>query len=101
MTTVSNVKGMILEEIVLFLLDNSGYMAVTVENDDSQLLKNGHSRLELAGRRVNHQIDVIADFSVILPFVYPMRLLIEAKCNATAPIGLPCVRNSLGGIIRC
>ncbi len=96
MANVLNVKGMLLEEIILFLLNNSGCEPVTVENDDSKLLHDGPSGLELAGRGAKHQIDVIADFSFILPFVNPVRLLIEAKCYNNKPVGLECVRNAFG-----
>ena len=96
MANVFNVKGMLLEEIILFLLNNSGYEPVTVESDDSKLLLDGPSGLELAGRGAKHQIDVITDFSFLLPFVNPVRLLIEAKCYSNQPVGLECVRNAFG-----
>ena len=96
MATISQIRGMLLEEALLRLLQTSGYQTVNKANSDPTL-KDGHSGLEVMGRGSKHQIDAVADFSITPPFSYPQRLLVEAKCYAeTRPVGLPILRNAVG-----
>ena len=87
-------RGAILEEVVLYLLRQSGYTPLGNSGGDSTI-RVGHSGLELRGRGAWHQIDSIADFRVTPPFGYPIRLLVEAKF-LTSKVGLPVIRNSTG-----
>ena len=98
MPTDSQVRGMLLEEALLYLLRVSGYR--TLDNNavhQDPTLFNGPNGLEVKGRGSKHQIDAIADFRVVTPFTYPPRLLVEAKCyRNTSPVGLEIIRNAVG-----
>jgi hypothetical protein len=95
MAKIPQIRGMLLEEAVLYLLRVSGYH--TVEQADSdRTLRDGHAGLEVRGRGGIHQIDAIADYSIAHPFSYPQRLLVEAKFYAAKPVGVEIVRNAVG-----
>lgn len=96
MATISQIRGLLLEEVLLKFLEFSGYKTIlTPDLDDT--LHRGHSGLEVKGRGCMHQIDAIADFQVAVPFSNPQRLLVEAKCyKEFKPIGVEFVRNSVG-----
>lgn len=67
MATISQIRGMLLEEAVLHLLRTSGYTPVLSAGSDPTLY-DGHSGLEVFGRGGKHQIDAIADPIISLPF---------------------------------
>ena len=104
MAQVSGIKGMLLEEIIIFLLEHSGYTCVKLKQepsgewyDDSLMITQGHSGMELKGRGANHQIDAIADFDFVAPFSYPIRLLVEAKCfKNDTKVNIEVIRNAFG-----
>jgi hypothetical protein len=82
MATISQIRGMLLEEALLYLLRLSGYRTVekAVHNgvhDDT--LNDGRNGLEVLGRGEKHQIDAVADLIYTPPFSNPQRLLLEAK----------------------
>jgi hypothetical protein len=86
--------GMLLEEVVLYLLEASGYIPITeISNDPT--LHQGRNGLEVQGRGGKHQIDAIADFAIQQPFVHPLRLLVEAKFHRD-PVGIEVMRNAVG-----
>jgi hypothetical protein len=94
MATIYAIKAMLLEEVLLNLLKDSGYKTVNdTKRDDT--LNNGHSGIEVKGRGWNHQIDAIADFVISPPFSYPIRLLLEAKFYQKN-IGIDIIRNAVG-----
>jgi hypothetical protein len=96
MTTLSQIRGLLLEEVLLYLLEFSGYKTILTDNNDDTLHQ-GHSGLEVKGRGCSHQIDAIADFVVATPFSNPQRLLVEAKCYSdNYPIGIEYIRNAVG-----
>ncbi len=95
MATLGQIKGMLLEEVVLYLLRDSGYSVVEKIDKNDSTIKAGKAGLELLGRGGVHQIDAIADFALSHPFSNPQRLLVEAKC-LNKPVGLPVVRNAIG-----
>src|SRR5258706_13438839 len=82
----TQIKGMLLEEAVLYLLESSGYIPVTEAGNDPTLHQ-GRNGLEVQGRGGKHQIDAIADFAIQQPFMHPLRLLVEAKFHGS-PIGI-------------
>ncbi|MBK8454607.1 MAG: restriction endonuclease [Thiofilum sp.] len=94
MATIYAIKGLILEEVLLNLLRESGYNAIDAARNDSTL-RDGSSGLEVKGRGCNHQIDAIADFTISPPFSYPIRLLLEAKFYQKN-VGIEIVRNAVG-----
>ena len=94
MATIYAIRGLLLEEVLLNLLRESGYS--TVEDSDNDItLQSGHSGLEVRGRGSQHQIDAIANFSISPPFSYPIRILLEAKFYS-AVIGIDVIRNAVG-----
>ncbi|MEW8045436.1 MAG: hypothetical protein AB2805_03030 [Candidatus Thiodiazotropha sp.] len=58
-------------------------------------LFDGRSGLEVRGRGAWHQIDAIADFSLVPPFSNPQRLLLEAKFR-NSKTGIEIIRNATG-----
>ena len=94
MANFSNLRGMLLEEAILYLLRASGYQTVdSADGDDT--LESHSAGIAVKGRGGKHQIDAIADFTVTPPFSYPQRLLLEAKCYNRA-IGIEVARNGFG-----
>ena len=98
MATISGIRGMLLEEAVLYLLRISGYRTLEkVDPSDVTITGDCYSGLKVAGRGGRHQIDAIADFMLTSPFTYPQRLLAEAKCYSdTYSIGIEWIRNAVG-----
>lgn len=97
MATISGIRGMLLEEVVLYILSLSGYKTVTHPGNDPTLKSDAHGGLKVVGRGGKHQIDAIADFRATPPFVYPQRLLVEAKCYTKGyPVDIFVIRNGLG-----
>lgn len=95
MATIGNIKGALLEEIVLWLLEKSGYSIIDSSHVDGRLLKVVSAGLSLRGRGEWHQIDAIAEYKFQAPFAYKQRLLVEAKCYSDV-VGLDVTRNSVG-----
>lgn len=87
-------RGMLLEEAILYILSKTGYTPIFNKNGDSSL-NNGNSGLEVLGRGANHQIDAVADFQYTPPFCNQQRLLIEAKFKEKKT-GIGIVRNATG-----
>lgn len=87
-----------LEEAVLFLLKKVGYKIIRNKSDsiDPSDLKDGGSGLEVQGRGSWHQIDALAEQEQTPAFMFPLRLLVEAKCYPKNKVGIPIVRNSVG-----
>ena len=100
MATIPQIRGALLEEAVLFLLGKVGYSIVDVDDENSAEesgLWKGPAGLFVAGRGTWHQIDALASFDHTPAFMYPLRLMVEAKCyKPGSAVGLPVVRNSVG-----
>jgi hypothetical protein len=94
MPGINQTRGAILEEIVLHLLIIVGYRIVSEHEEGVQL---GSSGLEVQGRGDWHQIDGLAAWDRSPSFMYPLRLMVEAKCYAKERrIGIGIVRNAVG-----
>ena len=87
-------RGMLLEEAILFILSKTGYTPIFSGRRDPSISR-GSSGLEVQGRGAKHQIDAVADFQFTPPFCNPQRLLIEAKFKASKT-GIDIVRNAAG-----
>ncbi len=98
MMSEAQIRGLLLEEAVLYLLRTAGYVPVFGRGTDPTLEQNGHS-LFVVGRGERHQIDAIADYIVQPPFSNPQRLLVEAKFYDGRQVGLTVVRNALGVLV--
>lgn len=92
MASIGQIRGALLEEIVLHLLENVGYRIVNSGEDGT---KDGSAGLEIQGRGEWHQVDALASFDYTPSFMYPLRIIVEAKCH-TKRVGIDVVRNSLG-----
>ncbi|MDW8034654.1 MAG: restriction endonuclease [Nitrososphaerota archaeon] len=86
---INQAKGVLFEEIIKMLLEKNDYEECKV--DGEQVDNKGRVR----GRGGWHQIDALGRWRFTIPFVYPIRLLCEAKC-LDEPVGLPVVRNFVG-----
>lgn len=90
---LSGIKGAILEELILHLLEKVGYRIILPEEEGT---RNGKSGLDVQGRGDWHQIDAFAAFEYTPAFMYPLRLFVEAKCyDDSRPIGIEVVRNAV------
>ena len=88
-------RGALLEEVILVLLKGSGYIPV-IEHEHDPTLSRSAAGLQVKGRGADHQIDAIADFFIPQPFTNPQRLLVEAKAYDHEKVGLGVVRNAVG-----
>lgn len=92
MASIRQVRGALLEEIILFLLSHSGYRVVKPGEEGT---RRGRAGLEVEGRGASHQIDALVAPVHSHAFIYPIRLLVEAKCEERR-VGLPTVRSVVG-----
>lgn len=94
--TVKASRGALLEELVLKLLQMVGYRVIDIP-DAAEGTRGGGAGLELRGRGEWHQIDALAAFDRTPAFMYPLRLMVEAKCyQKKTPVGIGVVRNAVG-----
>ena len=92
--SLSSNKGAILEEVILHLLDKLGFRIVAAGEEGT---RKGSAGTEVQGRGEWHQIDAFAAFDYTPAFIYPLRLLFEAKCYSKKfQIGVDVVRNAVG-----
>ena len=99
MPTLAQIRGGMLEEIVLVLLENAGYRILN--GNDGVEIRNGHSGLELQGRGEWHQVDALVSYDFTPSFIYPIRLIVEAKAYlpnsySRGRVGINTVRNAVG-----
>lgn len=99
MATLAQIRGAILEEIILILLENAGYGIL--DENDGQEVRRGHSGLELQGRGEWHQVDALVSYDFTPSFLYPIRLIVEAKAYLPnsynkGRVGINVVRNAVG-----
>ena len=85
----NSVKGAMFETIVKILISKSGYLPLPAD-------RNYVRGDELRGRGAWHQIDAFGLFAYGIPFLYPIRLMCEAKHYGDDKVGLPDVRNFFG-----
>lgn len=88
-------KGKIFEEWLKIYLKKQGYTVIPEQIRDSYGVPKRADSTHVKGRGGWHQIDALGQFEFQIPFVYPIRLLSEAKCWKKN-IGLPVVRNFVG-----
>ncbi len=100
MATITQIRGALLEEAVLFLLKKVGYDAIdprSLSEHSVEGMRSGHSGLEVRGRGTWHQLDALALWKHSPAFMYPLRLIVEAKCYSShRPVGVEIPRNSVG-----
>jgi hypothetical protein len=81
--SVDTLAGYILEELIAYLIRNTGYRLLVDASQDPHELKNESNGLNIIGRGALHQVDVLGELSWIPAFTFPLRLVIEAKCRKT------------------
>jgi Restriction endonuclease len=97
MARLDQIRGALLEEVILFLLSKSGFEILKNGEPGTRL---GRAGQELQGRGCWHQIDAVAVPRYSPPFMYPVRLLVEAKCYAKhRPVQVNVVRSVLGWLV--
>lgn len=89
------IRGLLLEEAMLYLLKTAGYVPIYGKGKDDTLEQEG-AAIFVKGRGERHQIDAIADYRVQPPFSNPQRLLLEAKFYNSRQVGLTVIRNAVG-----
>jgi len=87
-------KGYLLEEVLAYLIRNTGYKLLVDPRQDSRDLDWERNGLVVKGRGATHQVDVLGELEWIPAFTYPLRL-IEAKFRKK-PTRIDVVRNAVG-----
>lgn len=78
-------KGYLLELVLMKLLKQNNYIPVDVTHERKNRVKeNKKGFVEFKGRGCWHQIDLPFDYNRKVPFIYPIRLLGEAKFHKKA-----------------
>lgn len=91
----SALRGYVLEELLAGLLKGSGFDLLVAEAQDPAALCAAGNGLRIRGRGADHQVDVLGQLRMRIPFSLPVRLFVEAKFRGS-PSGLADVRNALG-----
>ena len=91
----SQARGYLLEIVLSKLIEINGYDVIRVADGNEIVIKvNG---LNLRGRGGFHQFDTLGKFRITPPFVYPLRLFVEAKFYSdTSKVGIDRVRMGVG-----
>ena len=90
----SQVRGYLLEIVLSKLIEINGYDVIRVADGNEIITKaNG---LNLRGRGGFHQFDTLGKFRITPPFVYPLRLFVEAKFYSETKVGIDRVRMGVG-----
>lgn len=93
MVDMPQIRGAILEEIVLILMEKAGYRVLDASEGEG--LSAGHSGLDIQGRGEKHQVDALVSYDYTPSFIFPIRLIVEAKAYKK-PVGIEVVRNAVG-----
>jgi hypothetical protein len=94
--SVESFKGKLLEELLAYLIRNSGYRLLVDFSQDPDELRNAGSGLVVKGRGAQHQVDVLGQLGWVPAFTFPIRMFVEAKWHEKSKTGLKDVRNAVG-----
>ena len=90
-------KGYLLEIVLAKLLKVNGYDLVTsTDNEDNEIVDLPRNGLNIKGRGAYHQFDSLGTFRITPPFVYPIRLFLEAKFYTNNKVGIDRIRMGIG-----
>lgn len=93
----SQAKGYLLEIVLAKLLKVNGYDLVTsTDNEDNEIVDLPRNGLNIKGRGAYHQFDSLGTFRITPPFVYPVRLFLEAKFYTNNKVGIDRIRMGIG-----
>ena len=90
----SQARGYLLEIVLSKLIEINGYDVIT-EEDGNEIVRRGNG-LNVRGRGGFHQFDTLGRFKITPPFVYPIRLFVEAKFYDSIKVGIDRVRMGVG-----
>src|SRR4051794_17362076 len=91
-------QGYLLEEVLAFLIRNTGYRLLVDKTQDPQELENQGHGLVVKGRGSVHQVDVLGQLEWIPAFTFALRLFVEAKFRERKT-GIEVVRNAVGTLL--
>lgn len=91
-------QGYILEEMLAYLIRNTGYRLLVDDVQDPQELGWERNGLVVKGRGAVHQVDVLGELMWIPAFTFPLRLFVEAKFREEKT-GISIVRNAVGAML--
>ena len=87
-------RGYLLEIVLSKLIEINGYDVIRVADND-EIVSKGNG-LNVRGRGGFHQFDTLGEFKITPPFVYPLRLFVEAKFYDSNKVGIDRVRMGVG-----
>lgn len=90
----SQARGYLLEIVISKLIENNGYNVIRRE-DGKEIIRK-YNGLNVKGRGGYHQFDTLGQFRITPPFVYPIRLFVEAKFYESEKVGIDRVRMGVG-----
>ena len=88
-------RGYVLEELLAYLIRNTGYRLLVDSSQDPVELEDRANGLVVRGRGGLHQVDVLGELAWIPAFTFPLRLVVEAKARGHR-CGIDVVRNAVG-----
>jgi len=91
-------RGYVLEEVLAFLIRNTGYRLLVHKSQDPEELDARGNGLVVMGRGAVHQVDVLGELAWIPAFTYPLRLFVEAKFRNTKT-GIDTVRELVATLL--
>ncbi len=97
-------RGYLLEIVLSKLIEVNGYEVIREHNIpyeysmpyEEQEIVSKPNGLNVRGRGGYHQFDTLGTFKITPPFVYPLRLFVEAKCYKSTKVGIDRVRMGVG-----
>ena len=93
--TKSQARGYLLEIVLSKLIEVNGY-EVIIKEDGHEVVKK-YNGLNVKGRGGFHQFDTLGKFKITPPFMYPLRLFVEAKFYSDSrKVGIDKVRMGVG-----
>jgi len=93
-----SLRGYILEEVLAYLVRDTGYELLVDERQDPTWLERRGNGLVVKGRGGEHQVDVLGQLTWVPTFTFPLRLFIEAKFRSE-PTGIEVIRNAIGVVL--
>ncbi len=93
-----SLRGYILEEVLAFLIQKTGYKLLVDPSQDTRDLDYRGNGLVVKGRGSVHQVDVLGQLEWVPAFTFPLRLFIEAKFRKKKT-GIDTIRNAIGIVL--
>lgn len=90
----SQARGYLLEIVLSKLIEINGYEIIK-QADGNEIVSKPNG-LNVRGRGGFHQFDTLGKFKITPPFIYPLRLFVEAKFYDVQKVGIDRVRMGVG-----